>query len=236
MSKKKILIIGGTSGLGSQILRNIDRTKYEVSITGRNYKIKDHEFFFYKLDVLKKIQFKKFITEISKKKFDIIIHSLGGSYGINGHDQESKNYEKLFKLNFFYMVDINKAMLPIMKKRGWGRIVHISSATSYNLSGGPAYSSAKSAVNTYVKAMASEFGKYGIVMSCICPGPIALENRYLTNQQKKNTVWWKNFAKQHLPMGRLAKPIEVSNLINYLISDDASYCSGSVWSLDGLQK
>ena len=133
MSKKKILIIGGTSGLGSQILRNIDRTKYEVSITGRNYKIKDHEFFFYKLDVLKKNKFKKFITEISKKNFDIIIHSLGGSYGINGHDQESKNYEKLFKLNFFYMVDINKAMLPIMKKRGWGRIVHISSATSYNL-------------------------------------------------------------------------------------------------------
>jgi len=233
---KKNLIVGVTSGLGNEILKNLDKNKYEVSITGRINKNNFPKKNFFKVDFLKKNQIKNFISKISKKRFDIVIHCLGGSFGVIGTNQSSKNYEKLFKLNFLYMVDVNKAILPIMKKKGWGRIVHISSASSYNLSGGPAYSSAKSAVNAYVQAMSLEFGKYGIIMTCICPGPIALKNRYLTNQQELNTIWWKKFKKNHIPMGRLSNPIEVVNIINFLITDEVSYCSGAVWNLDALQR
>ena len=72
-----------------------------------------------------------------------------------------------------------------MKKRKWGRILHVSSATSYNITGGGPYSSAKSALNSYVKCVANEYGKHNVIISSICPGPINLQNRFLAKQQKK---------------------------------------------------
>jgi 3-oxoacyl-[acyl-carrier protein] reductase len=232
--KKKILLVGGTSGLGLHIL-NALKNNYELFVVGRR-KIKKKNIRFFSVDLTKKEQIQEFIKSIENINFDIAVHCVGGSFGKNGYNLDSKSYAELFQINLLYIIDINNMLIKNMKKKNWGRIVHISSATSYNLTGGPAYSSAKAALNTYVKSMAQEFGKHGIVISSICPGPIALKKRFLTIEENKNSLFWKNFKKLHLPMGRLAKPNEIVELVNFLISKKASYSSGSVWNLDGMQK
>ena len=72
-----------------------------------------------------------------------------------------------------------------MRKKRWGRIVHVSSSVAYNYSAPSPYSSAKSALNTYVSSVSRRLIKDKIVVSCICPGPIELPKRYMTISQKK---------------------------------------------------
>ena len=82
-----------------------------------------------------------------------------------------------------------------MKKRKWGRIVHVSSSASYNFSAPVAYSSAKAALNTYVKSMSRRVIKDKIVLSSVCPGPIELPNRYISNSQKRITYFGETIKK-----------------------------------------
>ena len=119
-----------------------------------------------------------------------------------------------------------------MKKNKWGRIVHVSSSAAYNYSAPVAYSSAKAALNTYVSSLSRRIIKDKIVVSCICPGPIELPNRYMTMSQKKNNQFWRNYKKNHLPINRLAKPEEITAVVYFLTSKVASYCAGAIWNAD----
>tara|TARA_B100001063_G_C16749774_1_gene549590 strand:- start:197 stop:907 length:711 start_codon:yes stop_codon:yes gene_type:complete len=234
---KNILIVGGTSGFGLKITEYYIKKKYKLFIIGRKINQDlNNKVTFYKTDILNEKKFEKVLSKIKKKNFEIIIHNIGGSLGIKKINSSIKDYQKLWHYNIGYTIKINNLFLDKMKKKNWGRIVHISSATSYNLTGGGPYSSAKMALNTYVKSLANEFGAYNVIASAICPGPIELSNRFLTNQKNKNSKFWKNFVKNHLPMKRMAKPEEILPVIDLLASEEASYCSGAVWNVDGLQK
>ncbi len=235
--KKKILIIGGTSGLGIELTKFFLNNKYDLYILGRRIPKKfEKKVNFFKINIFEDLKFKKVLAKINKENFDIIIHNIGGSLGIKNINSNLGDYQKLWFFNLGYAIQINNLLLPKMKKKKWGRVIHISSATAYNLTGGGPYSSAKSALNTYVKSLASEYGKHNVVISAICPGPINLSNRYLSKQENNNTKFWKAFSKNHLPMKRLLKVKEILPVIELLTSENASYCSGAIWNLDGLQK
>ena len=90
-----------------------------------------------------------------KKKisFDIIIHNVGGSKKIYDYNMSSDNYKMVWDNNFGYVIEINNFFIPYMKKKKWGRIVHVSSSAAYNFSAPVAYSSAKAALNTYVSSI-----------------------------------------------------------------------------------
>ena len=75
--------------------------------------------------------------------------------------------------------------------------------------------------------------KNKIVISSVCPGPIELPERFMTIAQNKKNKFWREYKKYHLPIGRLAKPEEISSVIYFLSSDKASYCSGAIWNVDG---
>ena len=235
--KKKILVVGGTSGIGEKISELFINKKYNLSILGRkiNPKFKNTTNF-YKTDILNKKSFNQTLKKIKKKKFDIIVNCIGGSLGIKNSNSSMNNYLKTWQYNLGYAIEINNLFLDNMKKNKWGRIVHISSATSFNLTGGGPYSSAKSALNVYVKALAEEYGKYNVIISAICPGPVRVNKKFLTKQESKKTKFWKNFSSNHLPMGRLARIDEVLPVIDLLASENASFCSGAIWNMDGMQK
>ena len=236
MLKKKVLIVGGSSGLGSHISKLYLKKKYKVTTISRNINPK----FSKKIkqvicDVSVQDQVKKVLERFKKQKiyFDILIHNVGGSKKVYNYDVTSYEYNKVWENNLGYLIDINNFFLPYMKKRKWGRIVHVSSSASYNFSAPVAYSSAKAALNTYVKSMSRRVIKDKIVLSSVCPGPIELPNRYISNSQKKNNLFWRNYKKNHLPINRLAKPEEITSVIFFLTSNVASYCSGAIWNVDG---
>ena len=89
----------------------------------------------------------------------------------------------MWKSNLGYIVEINNNFIPYEKKDG--EELFVSSSLAYNYSAPSPYSSAKSALNTYVSSVSRRLIKDKIVVSCICPGPIELPKRYMTISQKK---------------------------------------------------
>ena len=238
MIKKKILIIGGSSELGQYLSNIFLEENNQVFIAGRKFPSNkfSQNVKFIKTDILKPKNFNNFLKKIRNVNFDIVIHNIGGSLGIRSSLNNIKEFKKVWDFNLGYIIPINNILIPKMLKKKWGRIVHVSSGTAQNLSGGAAYSSVKSALNTYTQCLAKDYGKFNIIISAICPGPIKIKGKFLTNQEKRKTKLWKNYVESNLPIKRLAEIKEIGDVIQFLCSEKASYCSGAIWNIDAMQK
>ena len=155
MINKRVLIVGGSSGLGIHITRLYLKKKYNVTTISRNKNIKISKKVKQIIcDVTDANKLKELLKNFKKDniKFDIIIHNVGGSKKVYDYNTSSYNYNIVWNNNLGYVVDINNFFIPFMKKKKWGRIVHISSSAAYNFSAPVAYSSAKAALKNVSEA------------------------------------------------------------------------------------
>ncbi|MFE7711595.1 glucose 1-dehydrogenase [Streptomyces sp. NPDC057486] len=142
--------------------------------------------------------------------------------------------EELTEADYRRVIDVNeigvflgmKAVLPSMRSAGGGSIVNISSlcgiiAFPYILS----YTASKWAVRGMTKAAAQEFAPYNIRVNSVHPGVVATEMT-ADSERSHETV-------KRQPIQREAQPAEISNMVLYLLSDEASYSTGSEFVVDG---
>ncbi len=124
-----------------------------------------------------------------------------------------------------------KAVLPYMKKEGWGRIINLGSLAGRSTSAGtsPAhYASAKAAVSMMTQYLAKDIGPYGITANTIAPGTTLTERvKNLLTPEKKEL-----FTKA-CPLGRLAQPEEISDVITFLASNESRYITGATIDVNG---
>ena len=121
--------------------------------------------------------------------------------------------------------NVTKAVLPYMVKKGYGRIVNVSSVTGPVVSnpGEAAYSAAKAGVIGMSRAIAIEVGKYDITINNVLPGWIGTASQ--TEAEAQGGL--------NTPMKRSAEPAEVANAIVFLASKEASYITGESLVVDG---
>lgn len=161
---------------------------------------------------------------------DIVVHVTGGSGGIRDAMLPSSEYVKVWQLNLGAAHDINRAFLPTMAERGWGRVVHFSSNGVKLATGNSPYTSAKSAVEGYVRTMSKLYSAKGVVISAVSPGPIDTPGLFMYSQSAE---WTKAFHEKYVPMGRWGKAEEVAGAVALLCSDRASYMAGTILDVDG---
>lgn len=174
MDKKIAVLTGGTSGIGRQTalaLKNAGYTVYELSRRAQGVEGLNHLV----ADVTDEAAVKKAVDEIVARegKIDVLVNNAG--FGISGAVEFTKTEDakRLFDTNFFGMVNMNRAVVPVMREAGQGRIVNISSvAGQIPIPFQTYYSAAKAATNSYTMALANELRPYGVTVCAVQPGDI----------------------------------------------------------------
>jgi 3-oxoacyl-[acyl-carrier protein] reductase len=120
-----------------------------------------------------------------------------------------------------------RAFLPAMRKRGYGRVVTMSSVAARGSFGGASYSSAKAGIEGLTRTAAIEMAKNGVTVNCIAPG--------LVDAGMFRTVPedYQEASLKAVPMGRPATPAEVAACVLFLASEEASYVTGQTFYVCG---
>jgi 3-oxoacyl-[acyl-carrier protein] reductase len=120
-----------------------------------------------------------------------------------------------------------QAVLPAMAERGGGAIVNVSSDARHGAFGQANYAAAKAGIVGFTRTVALEQAKHGVRVNAVAPGPV--ETPMLDSVPDEVREGWLDA----IPLGRLAKPEEVAAVIEFLVSEDASYLTGHVIPVDG---
>lgn len=171
---KVVIITGGSSGIGlctAAALRDRGCKVYELSrrdseVTGITH---------IKCDVTDEAQIAAAVGQVMAEngRIDILINNAG--FGISGAVEftDTTDVRRLFDVNFFGMVRMNRAVLPLMRQQGGGRIVNLSSvAAPVPIPFQTYYSAGKAAVNSYTMALSNEVKPFGITVCAVMPGDI----------------------------------------------------------------
>ncbi|MEH7250507.1 SDR family oxidoreductase [Neobacillus niacini] len=159
---------------------------------------------------------------------DAIIYCSGNSqYGLLV-DLEREEAESIMRVHVTNPLMITKELLPKLTKKKSGNIILISSI--WGQTGAAcevAYSTAKGAQISFVKALSKEVALSGVRVNAIAPG--AVETAMMSQFTEED----KQLLQYEIPMGRLGLPEEIANGVKFLLSDDSSYITGQVLSING---
>jgi len=165
---------------------------------------------------------------------DIIVHNLGGSAMVfPGLAAPIDDWKKVWQFNVGVGHELNRIFIPKMVERKWGRVVHVSTLSTYTYNGYAAYVSAKCALDGYVKTVSREVSKDNVIVSGVAPGAIYSEGRHFAKLQKENPAALESYFKEHLPIRRLGRADEIAPVAAFLCSDHASFMAGAIVGIDG---
>ncbi len=251
--KGKVAIVAASSkGLGKACAFGLAREGARVVICARNesdlQKARDEienningEVFAVRADVTKSEDIKNLVKATVEKfgTVHILVTNAGGppsGYFENFSDDDWLN---AFNLNFMSAVRLIREALPYMKTQRWGRIINITSVTvrqpidTLILS-----NSIRMSVVGLAKTLALQLAKYNILVNNVAPGYTLTDRvKYVIDQRARETGKTFDEIKSELakdiPLGRLAEPEELANLVVFLASEKASYITGATIPVDG---
>ena len=169
--------------------------------------------------------------------FDVVVHVAGGVRGQVGRPVESvspEDWDAIASVNQTAVFFVVRAVAPSMKANGWGRIIAISgrAGLDVSLTGIQAYASAKAGQIGLVRQLGHELGQFGITVNCVAPGFV--RSNPTTERQ------WEALGKEEqdrlvngIAMRRLGTPQDISSAVVFLASEQASWITGQVLSVDG---
>jgi len=244
---KRILVTGGTQGIGGAIVTHLRRAGATVMTTARSVPA-DLEMpdLFIQADVSTPEGAVKIIQETLDRLggIDVLVNVVGGPSSPPGDilGLSDEDWQRHFEENLFSAVRLDRGFLPAMLEQGSGVIIHISSVRRLlPLNASVPYAAAKAALTNYSKALANEVARHGIGVNSVAPGLIetAALQRAINRLASKLGID-QDAARQQLidsvggiPLGRPGRPEEVAELVAFLVSDRAASIHGSEYVIDG---
>lgn len=213
---KRVLITGGARGIGQQIAQLMSTKGYEV-ITPRREELN--------LESLESID-KYFVTD---RKIDILVNNAGVNFISPLSDIATEQWSQMLTVNLTAPMKLVQKVIPHMQRAKWGRIVNVSSIFSnITREGRASYSASKSGLNGLTRTAAVELGKHGILVNAVCPGYVETQLTHQNNSPADIERILKT-----IPVGRMAQPAEIAELVEFLCSERNSYITGQMITADG---
>ncbi|MEW6245719.1 MAG: SDR family oxidoreductase [Nitrospirota bacterium] len=243
LNGKVALITGGNAGIGEAIAKLFARESAAVVITGRRkdqlervageIKRQGGRALTMAGSVTDETHVREAVAQTVRTfgRLDILINNAGtGDFGKKIHEMDDATWLRVLDVNITGVFRMTRAAIPEMLKAGGGVVINISSIASLvGIPLLPAYAASKGALDALTRAIAVDYAAQGIRCNVVNPGLIEtpMAESLLSNPAQTAEVL------SHYPIARPGKPEEVAKMVLYLASDDASWVTGSTFTIDG---
>ena len=226
---KTLLIIGSSGGLGKAMTAYFSERGYKLALHYHqneppgNYKK-------YRADITSEDEVKNMLVQVIADfgKIDAVINNAGVSKSEMAWKTGAESWDLTIGVNLSGPFYVAKYLLPHMRENGSGRIIFMSSIVAQTgFIGTSAYAASKAGIIGLTRTLAKEVANKGITVNAIAPGYFSAGMINDVSPELQENL------KKQIPVGDLGKPEEVAALIEYIISDKASYLTGQVIGLNG---
>ncbi|WP_099363698.1 SDR family NAD(P)-dependent oxidoreductase [Fredinandcohnia onubensis] len=234
MKEKVVVITGSTSGIGEDIAVKFAKNGCKVVVVGRNeergnqvvdtIKIDGGEAIFIKADVSQNSECENLFTSVLKEygTVDILVNNAGIMRNMPITNMEEGDWDEVIKVNLKSYFLCCREAIKIMKEKGHGRIINISSRGWLGGTAQANYAASKGGIVSLTRSLALETARMGITVNCVAPGMI---DTPLHSQSTEEEV---AFRMKSQPMGKVGTPRQVTNIVEYFAGEENWFTTGQV--------
>jgi NAD(P)-dependent dehydrogenase (short-subunit alcohol dehydrogenase family) len=233
LAEHRALVTGGTAGIGFQAARLMAAEGAEVIITGRDpnrgraaaERIGANARFV-RADLADLDSVRTLIGVCGD--IDIVVNNAASFPGALTVDQDAATFDAMFATNVRGAYFLVAGLVPGMLRRGRGSIVNVTSMVAFKgVAGASGYSASKAALESLTRTWAVEFGKDGVRVNSVAPGPTRTEGVAAEWGETNENLG------RALPLRRTAHAAEIAEAVLFLVSPRASFITGSTLHADG---
>ena len=233
---KRAVVTGGSRGIGAAITRALASAGVQVAVVAQTKSVIDsllediggtgagH----YGCQIDLQLEGSgEALFAILEKEFgpvDIAVQSVGGTLEVKDPLCAIEDWRKVLRLNLEVAVELNRLLVPHMRKQKWGRIVHISSIAGLENTGPVTYCVAKAALCAYTRSLGRVLAREGIVVSAVLPGVVLTKGGYWESEMQNNPEHVEEYLSNMSPLRRFGTTDEIAHVAAFCVQSLPALC------------
>ncbi len=182
-------------------------------------------------DITKSSEVREMVSQVQNDfgRVDILVNNAGIIRRGTIETVTEEDWDRVIEVNLKGTFNCSKAVVEIMKRQGYGKIVNVSSIAGKlgDITSAPGYGPSKAGVDALMKTLARQLAPYGINVNGVSPHAIETEMSAQWSEQRRKEII------ASIPLGRLGKPGDVAEAVLFLVSDEASFITGEILDVNG---
>ena len=243
LNDKMVIITGGTGGIGTALLRVFIEEKSNVIVLDKNrkegekirhrFEKEEQEVTFYEVDMADPADINRAFDAILKRysTIDILINNAGIFSSIPILDISAADWNEIMNINLRSALLCSQKVIPLMMEKQSGVIINVGSVGGQTggIFAGADYSASKAGIISLTKSLAKNFGKYGVRVNCVNPGPLETDMTKDWPLEILDSLRQSMLTRQD----KLGTAEEIANIIVFLCSEKASLIHGAQIDANG---